>query len=84
MAAGPLATGYIALSLVGRLPDPYFLIGFLSPLLLVPVQRHVNRINTLTAPGHDRNARFRVWNWLSVAAGAIVIVLIILGLGQGA
>ena len=55
LRAGPLATAWIAVSLTWRLPEPYFLIGFLAPLLLVPVQQHVNRINALVAPGHDES-----------------------------
>src|SRR5258708_10979613 len=41
LPAGPLAIGWIATSLASRFPEPYFLIAFLSSLLLVPVQRHV-------------------------------------------
>jgi hypothetical protein len=81
--AGPLAIGWIALSLTWRLPEPYFMLGYIAPLLLVPAQRHVNRINTLVAPDHDKNTRFSVWNWLAVTAGGILITLVILGLGQG-
>ena len=84
LPAGPLAIGWIATSLAWRLPEPYFVIGFLSPLLLVPVQRHVNHINALVAPEHDKNTRFSAWNWLAVAGGGIVIALIMLGLAQPA
>ena len=82
MPAGPLAIGWIAASLSWRLPDPYSLIGFLAPLLLAPVQRHVNRINALAAPDHDKNTRFSGWNWLAVVAGGIFVGLIMLGLAQ--
>jgi len=80
LPAGPLAIGWIAASLTWRLPEPYFLIGFLAPLLLVPVQLHVNRINALVAPDHDTNTRFSGWNWLAVAAGVIFLGLVMLGL----
>jgi hypothetical protein len=79
LPAGPLAVGWIAASLAWRLPGGYFLIGFLAPLLLIPVQRHINRINALAAPDHDRNARFSPWNWLAVAVGGIFVALILLG-----
>jgi hypothetical protein len=82
LLAGPLATGWIAASLTYRLPEPYFLIGFLSPLLLVPAQRHVNRINALVAPDHDKNTRFSGWNWLTVVAGGTFVGLIMLGLAH--
>jgi len=77
-----LAAIWIAASLTWRLPEPYFLIGFLAPLLPVPVQQHVNRINALVAPGHDENAHFGAWNWLAAVLGGIFIVLIMLGLAQ--
>jgi hypothetical protein len=82
LPAGPLAVGWIAASLTWRLPEPYFLIGFLGPLLLIPVQQHINRINTLVAPDHDRNTRFSVWNWLVVVVGGIFIGLVMIGLAQ--
>jgi hypothetical protein len=82
LAAGPLAIGWIVVSLTWRLPEPSFLIGFLAPLLLIPVQQHINRINTLEAPDHDKNARFTGWNWLGVTLGGIFLLLIIVGLAQ--
>jgi hypothetical protein len=82
LPAGPLAVGWIAASLTWRLPEMYSLITFLAPLLLIPAQRHVNRINGLVAPDHDTNTRFSAWNWLAVTAGGIFIALIALGLAR--
>jgi hypothetical protein len=82
LAAGPLAIGWIGASLAWRLPAPYFLIGFLAPFLLVPAQQHINRINALVAPDHDKNSRFSAWNWLAVVIGAIFLGLVMLGLTQ--
>jgi hypothetical protein len=82
LPAGPLAIAWIAASLAWRLPGLYSLIGFLAPLLLVPVQQHVNHINALVAPEHNKNTRFSAWNWLAVAAGGIFIGLAMLGLAQ--
>jgi hypothetical protein len=82
LPAGPLASGWIAASLAWRLPEPYSLIGFLAPLLLVPVQQHVNHINSLVAPDHDKNSRFTAWNWLAIVVGGVFIGLIVVGLVQ--
>ncbi len=82
LPAGPLAIGWIAASLAWRLPGAYSLIGYLAPLLLVPVQRHVNHINAMVAPNHDENSRFSGWNGLAIAGGAIFLALAILGLTQ--
>jgi hypothetical protein len=80
LPAGPLAIGWIAASLAWRLTQPYFLIGFLAPLLLVPVQRHVNHINAMVAPHHDENSGISGWNGLAIAVGGIFLALTILGL----
>jgi hypothetical protein len=82
LPAGPLAFAWIAASLTWRLPEPYFLFGFLGPLVLVPVQRHINRINALVAPAHDKNARFGVLNWLALVVGGIFLGLVLLGVAQ--
>ena len=82
LPAGPLAVGWIAASLTCRLPEPYYLISLLAPLLLIPAQRHVNRINGLVAPDHDTNTRFSAWNLLAVAVGGISIALVVLGLAR--
>jgi hypothetical protein len=78
LPAGPLTIAWIAASLAWRLPQPYFLLGYLAPALLVPAQRHVNHLNALVAPRHGENSRFSAWNWLAVAAGIIFNGLIIL------
>jgi hypothetical protein len=82
LAAGPLAVGWIAATLTWRLPEPYFLIGFLTPLMLIPVQQHINRINALAAPEHDGNSRFGAWNWVAVVAGGLFAALVVLGATQ--
>jgi hypothetical protein len=84
LSAGPLTIGWIVISLTSRLPPPYVLFMFLAPLLLAHVQRHINHINELVAPDHDRNTRFSAWNWLAVVVGGIFIGLIILGLAAPA
>ena len=80
LSAGPLAVGWIAASLAWRLPEAYFLLGYLSVLPLITAQRHANHINALVAPEHDKNAAFSGWNWLAVVVGGILMGLIVLGL----
>jgi hypothetical protein len=77
--AGPLAGAWVVLTLVARLPDPWWLVTFASFLCLLPVQRHANRINAQVAPDHDRNTRFTVWNWLLVAVGSLMLVAMVIG-----
>jgi hypothetical protein len=42
---------------------------------MLPVQVVANRINGAVAANHDRNSRFTVWNWLTVAIGVAILVL---------
>lgn len=80
LPAGPLTIFWIVVTLTSRLPPPYVLICFLSPLPLVQVQRHINHINGLVAPDHDRNMRLSAWNWMAVVVGGIFFGLVLLGL----
>jgi Domain of unknown function (DUF4234) len=79
LPAGPLAAGWIILNLLWRLPDPYWLVCFAAVLFLVPVQLAAERINAAVAPGHDRNARFTGWNWVGIAVGVAMLVLVLVG-----
>jgi hypothetical protein len=75
LPAGALATGWIVVTLLGQMPDPYWLAALLSFVFMLPAQIVANRINGIAAPNHDRNTRFTVWNWLTVAIGGAIIVL---------
>lgn len=79
LAAGPLATGWIVLTALWRLPAPYGLISFFAFLFLLPVQHRVNEINSAVAPDHDPNAAFSWLNWIAVAVGAILLLLTLVG-----
>ncbi len=77
--AGPLAAGFIVVSLLWRLPDPYWVVGLASPLFLIPAQRRANQINGALEPGHDPNARFSGLNWVALVGGGLLLLLAILG-----
>jgi hypothetical protein len=79
LPAGALAIAWIVVTITWRLPDPYWLISYLSVAFLLPVQAYVNAMNKIAAPGHDPNARFTGWNWAAIAAGVIILALAILG-----
>ncbi len=74
-----LTVGWIILTFMWRLRDPYWLICLLSPLVLVPVQKTINRLNAAVAPSHDRNSRFSGWNIAGVVIGGILFVCSIIG-----
>jgi hypothetical protein len=74
-----LATGWILLSTLWILPDPYGLVALLSILFLIPVQQAANRVNESLVPGHDRNERFTAWNKVAVVVGGLLFILVVIG-----
>jgi hypothetical protein len=76
---GLLAVAWIILALTSRLPVPYWLICWLTPLVLIPVQDTVNRLNAVIVPGHDPNSRFSGWNIAGVLIGGILFVFSMIG-----
>lgn len=74
-----LASGWILLSLLFLLPDPYWLVNFLSVFFLIPVQQNANRINESLVPGHDRNERFSAWNKVVVIIGGVLFIVGVIG-----
>ena len=74
-----LATGWILLSTLWILPDPYGLVALLSILFLIPVQQAANRVNESLVPGHDRNERFTAWNQVAVVIGGLLFILGVIG-----
>ena len=77
--AGLLAAGWIVLTLLWKLPDPYWLLTFLAVFFMVPVQQAVNSINSQAARGHDQNRRFGGWNIAAVIIGGLILALAIIG-----
>jgi hypothetical protein len=69
-----LTVAWFGLALCARLPKPYFLVSFLSVIVLLPVQEIVNELNSLAAPNHNPNDRFSVWNILTIAVGGSLTV----------
>ena len=76
---GMLAAGWIILVSLWVLPSPYFFVCFLAPLMLVPVQNAINRLNSVIAPGHNPNSRFSAWNIAGLVFGGILFAFGIIG-----
>jgi hypothetical protein len=83
LAAGPLAVGWILLSYLWNLPEPYFLIAFLALVPLLTVQTAVNDINAVASPGHDPNNRFSPVNWAGIGLGGLFLLLALIGVLTG-
>ncbi|MFP8777986.1 DUF4234 domain-containing protein [Hydrogenophaga sp. RWCD_12] len=79
-AAGPIATGWIVLCLLGWLPAPYGLLTyFLAMFIVVPVQNAANTVNRALAPDHAPNARIAGLDWLVVVPGGLLLALGLVG-----
>ena len=78
-ASGVVATGFIVLSLLWRLPDPYWWVSILAFVPLLGVQHTINQTNALVAPDGDRNAKYSGINIVLIVIGVLMVALIILG-----
>jgi hypothetical protein len=67
--AGWLATLYVVTSVFWLFPDAWLIIANAGVLCLLPVQSAANRVNAIDAPGHDRNGRFTVANFVVIFLG---------------
>lgn len=80
LPAGMLAVVIFVFAATWRLPEPYWLVSLLTFVPLLPVQAAVNRINDKVAPGVDPNRRFGGWNIAALVIGALLFVLMLIGL----
>lgn len=74
-----LATGWIVMSTLWILPDPYGLIALVSIVFLLPVQQAANRVNEFLVPDHDRNDRFTALNIVAVVIGGLLLATVVVG-----
>jgi hypothetical protein len=79
LLAGPLAAGWIILTVLGRLQGPYWLASELAFLFIIPVQRRINHINHTVAPSHDPNGRLTWLNWIAAVVGGVTLVFALVG-----
>jgi Domain of unknown function (DUF4234) len=78
--AGLLTILWIAVSIMWRLPDPYWLISYLAVLVLLPANAVANRVNAMVAPGHATNSGFGAWNIAGLLVGGALLLLVVVGL----
>lgn len=76
--AGLLAILYFVLQAVSKLPDPYWIISFLSVVLLMPANSVALRLNREMNPEYIDNATFSGWNWVGLLIGGPLFVMSIL------
>lgn len=79
--AGILGAFYLVLSLLWRLPDPWWLISVLSFVPLIPVQQAAQRVNALHAVSgaEGRNDKYTTANVVTILIGGLLLILVIVG-----
>jgi len=83
--SGALATCYLVLSLLHRLPDPWWLITFGALVPMIPVQLAAQRANeqhagSITEP---RNDRYSTANVATMVIGGLFVILAVIGSFMG-
>ena len=77
---GLIAVAFILLSIATRAPDPFWLIGILAGVALVPIQNELARINTARGIGPGDEARYSAINIAWLTLSALLWLLIIAGM----
>lgn len=77
--AGFLAILYFILQSLWRLPDPYWLISFLSVFLMLPANAATTKINERVLDNFQQNSKIQGWNWLAVLLGVPFFLLALIG-----
>ena len=78
--AGVLAVAFLVMSLLGRMPDPFWLISMFAFTPLLVVQNTVNKVNAIVTPEADPNSRFGAWNILGIVLGVMFWGLVLFGM----
>ena len=76
----PAAWGFIILSLLHRLPDPFSLVSLFAFVPLIAVQDTINDVHERIAPNADRNSSFGAGNWVAIVLGLAFWALVIAGM----
>ncbi|MBV9775056.1 MAG: hypothetical protein JO040_13975 [Gemmatimonadetes bacterium] len=78
-SAGEMGVAFLVLSAAWRLPDPYWLVTFLSFVPLVLVQRVINKANAKSTNPGPVNESYSVLNIVGIVLGGIILLLSIIG-----
>ncbi len=76
---GLLAISYIILEVIWRLPDPYWLVSFLTFLPLIRANNAALAVNKAQSPDFVNNNRFSIWNILMIVVGGTLFVFGMIG-----
>lgn len=79
ISPGGLTCAYIALAFMYKLPNPFWLISFLTFLPLLSVQGVINEINSKVSLDHKPNNRFSLGNVVVTVFGGLLLLLTLIG-----
>lgn len=77
--AGLLATLYFITGVFAGLPNPYWLISYLSFVFLLPANTAILRLNENSATDVKPNNKIQGWNWLAVIPGGLLFIMALIG-----
>jgi len=73
------AIAYFVVTALWRLPDPLWLLSFLSFLLMVPANNATTKINEKQIENFQQNSSIKGWNWLAIVLGGALFILSLIG-----
>lgn len=79
LSIGLLAVVYFILHASWRLPDPLWLISYLSFALIIPANSVALSINNNLISDFKNNEEFSGWNWVGLVLGGAMFLLILIG-----
>jgi hypothetical protein len=79
LSAASLSSAWIIFEIMLYLPqsNSHFLLGSCSVFFLIHVQKTINQINTIKAPGHNPNSQLSAWNIATVVIGGFVFLMLL-------
>lgn len=75
---GLLAIAYFVISVIWKLPDPYWLISLFSFLPLMQVNSVALKINQQSDAGYVQNGRFSALNWGGIVVGGALLFFVLI------
>ena len=78
-----LTVGFLLPSVLSRLPDPAYLLGFLGLLPLLAAQRIATAVAIAQGSTEDRDARLTQANWAWIGTLVVIFVLLVIAFALG-
>ena len=79
LSTGLLAAMYFIAMGLSQSPDPYWLVGLLSFVFIIPVNSVAVDCNRKQQVNFENNESFSVWNWAGVVIGGVLLIFSLLG-----